>query len=936
MSKSKVAGKTLVVQLGRKETQIILAGNEAQLLHGITVETPSGSVEDGMIWNPDAVRDMLKAAMKTPEFRGVRQVVFSLCTSQVITEAVSTPDLPMAKLEKLIQSNMDMYFPVDIKDYHVVWQVIGPRAKSSGMKELSVQLWAVPINMLNRYYNVANACGLSIAAIDYCGNSMATLIGASFSRLGKFSKERKKLDLNREITFGKKKVVEPELPEEEEEPAAEKIEDTELHLLLERDLLGMTFVQAGQVVFQRFIRCGAHPSYQFSELAMMVEYFQSLDVGRGSTVRGIISGAFSEDDQMIEELADILGMPLTKLDTPFDAKWCLCAGAARTNMDFGISTLNSVVNSRSKVRSELWQYGLILVGGLAVIAVVATLLTSRLDWNTEISTLENQQIMLMAESKKYDGFADNYNEYETLYAAYSKDWDTIFASLQVYNDNLVLVMEELENLLPEDSTVLQMEIAPDRLNVTFACENKEDAAYLIKAMREEMQYADVIKVTNLEGGGKGAATSYGSGDLEDEAPPSEGGSTSSSILDEVSQSAVMEIVFFDEQKDTLNNIYGKQPEASYALTDLRDMGGSYDSGRVTALENLMRTNPFAMDRFTDLAVADAQKAYRWETSILGFSTWMAIYQENGGNVPARPQNMAELNALIDVFLRAIGQDDERISGIETLIAQDSSLETAYIHYLEVAMGLRDAEAFPYLDTGKLAQDGEFKTGTSIDDELNALLSDVEQPPATEPPATEPPVTEPPETEPPETEPGDDDDSATPNLEYAGTLFNNYLNGGNVGSQYNKWFSNYITTGKTGNTELNNRLDAYVEGMNPRNGVLYKLIYKYLNGEQLHTYNVVESMIGQFCNTGSYSGNNNKLKQALQDSYDYAEADYDAAQKKKEEAKNTDASAATEPVVIDKRIRFTAVLAYNEELRNAELNRKGLSYSDKIEHLEVDD
>jgi len=40
------------------------------------------------------------------------------------------------------------------------------------------------------------------------------------------------------------------------------------------------------------------------------------------------------------------------------------------------------------------------------------------------------------------------------------------------------------------------------------------------------------------------------------------------------------------------------------------------------------------------------------------------------------------------------------------------------------------------------------------------------------------------------------------------------------------------------------------------------------------------------------------------------------------------------VIQDTRIFFTVMLGYNDELRNAELDRKGLDYEDKVLKLEV--
>ena len=177
----KLTGKVLSIQLGREETLLVLLDKTGEILHTASLETPVDAVEDGVIHNPAAVQEMLKEALQDPIFKKVRNAVFTLCTSQVITERVSTPEMPTAKLGKLLRANADVYFPVDTQDCRLVWQVIGVHQSSDGAKEQSVQLWAVPKAMLQPYYQVANGCGLSVLAIDYCGHGMATAAGASFA-----------------------------------------------------------------------------------------------------------------------------------------------------------------------------------------------------------------------------------------------------------------------------------------------------------------------------------------------------------------------------------------------------------------------------------------------------------------------------------------------------------------------------------------------------------------------------------------------------------------------------------------------------------------------------------------------------------------------------------------------------------------------------------
>lgn len=203
MSKSLISGKVLAIQLGREQSRIALVGANGDVLHSTVVPTPAGAVEDGAIRNQEAVRKMLKAATTAKEFKNTRKAVFVMAASQVITETVTVSNLLEQKLEKLLTANADMYFPVDMKEYQMVWQVIGPKTRENGMTELAVQLWAVPLSLVTRYYTVANASGLSVEAVDFIGNSVATAVGASFTAPVKGKTKAKKQFSLLEQAYGK-------------------------------------------------------------------------------------------------------------------------------------------------------------------------------------------------------------------------------------------------------------------------------------------------------------------------------------------------------------------------------------------------------------------------------------------------------------------------------------------------------------------------------------------------------------------------------------------------------------------------------------------------------------------------------------------------------------------------------------------------------------
>lgn len=866
MSKLKITGKVLSVRLGRDETQIaLLRGSE--LIHAAVVTTPAGAVEDGNIRNAEAVREMLKTALKDREFKHIRQVVFALCTSQVVTETVTVPDIPASKLEKLIQANLDMYFPMDMKEYQVVWQTIGPKQKDEdGVKELLVQLWAVPSAMIARYYHVANACNLSVAAIDYCGNSIASAVGASFAHSTKTAK--KKISLG--MTLGKKKA---EAAEESTGSAVatevRKVPSTDLHLYLEKDLLGMTFVQEGRVVLQRFIRCGSEPAHQFGEIAMMVEYFCSLDSGRGSYINGIVSGTLAYDEALVAELDEILSIPLIRLTDSVDPKWMICVGAARTTMDFGTPALNRPGKVRKEFQSQIWQYALVLAGGLAVVAVIFLTLSSRLVWNIDISRLETSRQTLSIQAQTVAGYADNYKKYSSLYDSYKSDWETIFSSLRTNNDNLVLALKELEDILPENTSVTALQISPDGLTVQFASENKEEAAYLIMALRE-LRYADLTAISNLSGGGGGAAESYGSGSKE-EAPPTEGSNNGDAaqtaentqpadnqaalkalIKSELSEEEVIAVYneLTDEQIALLEQNYGAVPQLQVEGEEVpagpvihyeslaalkKDKEGTLSDGHcAAAIRTMLTANPITMNRFADMLEEDFwrdKESYLWQY----IQEDVVRLQKEGAFGEGSANDAATMLKYMDILADVCTKDSETIAATEALFCTDPVMEKWYIFYLEAELAAWQAQQdglpapevdrYAFLDLQKVLEDvmdGGFDTGDEdLDAKLDGLLSD-EAWTMIEGLGTEDGVTD---------------------------LMNQYLTTGTTGNIYvDAVVKQYLETGTTGSAKLDDFIDSYMNNQ---------------GGGEVMDQNKLNELLNQYLTTGTTG---NALYDALIDQY----------------------------------------------------------------------
>ncbi len=953
MKKNKNNG-TLYVQFSRDETRIaLLGGVDAPR---VVIPTPAGAMGDGVIQNMDVMRTLLKTALQEPQFKGCRKVVFSLCTTQVITEVID--DLPAAlsgkNLEKTITNNADTYFPVvDLKDYKLTWQVIGPKAGDSKMQ--MVQLWAVPTAILSRYYQVANACNLMVERIDYCGNSIAAAVDASFAKPGKAKgEERAKLTLKTEITFGKKKET-PAETETEEETTVHQQPDTQMYVLLESDMLGVTFVKEQQVVMQRFVRCGANPVHQFDELAMMVEYYSSMEAGRGSAIQGFVCGGLAEDDAMVRELVDSLGMPMQTVDCGYESQWILCVGASKSSLEFGIPAMN-VVKTGKQADSQMWQYILVLGAGVALVGMVLLLMTSRLGWQLEIDRLTTQQQKLLVEIKKSAGYADKYDEYISEYEKYSSDWDTIFGNLRTYNDNLVLAFEELEKTLPENTSVQALQISPDGLTVQFSCSSKEEAAYLIMVLRE-LEYMELVAISNLSGGGGGPVNSYGpqggifvtkgpsaqntSGELSD----TEVEMLATLLAANIDQKELMEVFMsLDESEMTrLEKVYGKKPQNKY--TSLKMLRSAYSTKNIfeqrkAALKEMLTTNPFAIRPFVDLVLEDAWAPdpilfwYIYDDLLLPENSDLLDMLMGGGITGDATQSFQMMERLLTILTKT----EESLTATEDLIATDDGLEKWYIYYLEMELGLQSKSALGFLNTDRLLVDlmeGSFNTGDrTLDKKLNKLVPNAvwnaleqiknaggngggnggEDNPD------------------PNYKKGPEDYSkkdllvfiyqytqyGKTNDPYINTLIDNYLKTGTTGDErWDKWIKPYEKYLKgENNGELPNPVDP--NGKKPDDYTQSQLISMFYNYLETGTTGdkYLDGLIDNYLMTGTTGDKD--WDEWLEPYKQYLFPDMNSG----------NGSSGNYPYYI------TVSFKYKEALKDAELDRKGLDKDAKIEKVEV--
>ena len=495
-----------------------------------------------------------------------------------------------------------------------------------------------------------------------------------------------------------------------------------------------------------------------------------------------------------------------------------------------------------------------------------------------------------------------------------------------------------------------MSIKPEYLQVSFACKTKEEAAYLIMSLRD-MKYASLQNVSDLKGGGKGAAKTYGNG-YADEAPPVEGdsdkelnpaGMSKSKFADQV-------IALSAEQQQTLKNAYGQIPPSGNSYDDLLNHeNGRFDDSRIPALTEMLNYDPFAMVIFKDLLVADVEACGKKMDTTKSIFVWhieddMWNYVLEYGGLP---EDLEGAKSLLNAILEAVGKSDSRSNSYEKVTALENLFRTSdyldaerreymektYCHYLGVEMGVEKEEKFPFLNKEKIVADGGFNTGDAAIDALTSLIPTTGETPPTE--ETEPP------TEPDSEIEGDGlADLLDKNEDKVGMMIKLYLTIGTTSkSDVDELIEQYLLTGTTDNEGVDDWLDDYLRDGNLDEEFESLLASMRKGNTKPSGSSIVNEILATYIRTGKVA-NNAILERCLRicdpgesSNTESGKTETGKQETEKTETETTGTSTPSSPYA-DGRIHFTVILGYNEDLLNAELSRKGLNFADKIPELEV--
>lgn len=490
----------------------------------LEVMTPEGSVEDGFVLDAKEVSKEIVKALKDAGIK-TKKVVYTIASGRIASREATVPYVKQNKLPEIVDATAGDYFPVDLSEFKITYQILDTPQDASGTKHYRLSLLIAPNELLESYYELSKACGFDVVALDYVTNSLATVLKGVFksgvkmaininegnSQLFVFSEGN--TVLSRTIPVGVGDVVETVRELEEEETGEEVSYKAAL-----KKIRTAACIKTDNYDKSEEQAVNDAPSVQYrlevtdslgnigSSILRVMDYYNSRNVD--STIEKVYLTGFAEDfvglrGYLSEELG-ITVEALSSIDNICDfgletdrGSYTACAGAAIDPMDL-IPDQHSD-KKKKKIKKDPGQSSTgpnYILRGVLVL-VVCLLLAGAL----AVAAL----VPYAKEKSTNDSLKKQEADLEPIVAIYRDsvkarivcdDVKRMYASTEVRNDNLTAFLDELEKKLPTTVNVLSFAADQQTVNMNMNVDSKEAVAKIIDEFRTFDSLTD-IRVTSV-------------------------------------------------------------------------------------------------------------------------------------------------------------------------------------------------------------------------------------------------------------------------------------------------------------------------------------------------------------------------------------------------------------------------------------------------------
>lgn len=488
-----MASKVLAITVGNDYTKIselmFSSHKIANVYFSTTIPTPKDCVEDGYIKDTNALADAIKGVIYD---RGIltKDVIFTIQSNKVISKEVVAPFMKENRILDYINTNATEYFPVNIDEYVFTYSILETILDDAD-KKYRLMVMAAPVNMVERYYDVASRLELRMLGVDYVGNSTLQLIKLQIDesptlviQMGDDATiisilSNNVLQLMRSVPYGRATVANA-VSEKREIPYEQAMKVIENERVLKESFADGDYITDSL-------------KYLVNNISRVLDYYTSkhqsnavekaIIITEGKSIRAIetlLSYEVGIKINKIEELNQViaepsLNMPLSELTSYLSNIGCV------------IKPVNFVPKSANdKVRrtSDTMITKIVIIATIAIIAaLVAIPLVANIAKRTKNKNIKED----IDNAKSIEQIVNDYYQ--------AKDKHTDLSSFTILtnspDDYLMDFIEFLEENMPSDIALNQLSVSEGAVTMACTGSSKETFAQFIVLLKQQSNITGV-------------------------------------------------------------------------------------------------------------------------------------------------------------------------------------------------------------------------------------------------------------------------------------------------------------------------------------------------------------------------------------------------------------------------------------------------------------
>lgn len=502
-----MAKKVLSIEIGQQVTKAVVIDflkKNPHVYNAFSFDTPEGVMEDGYVKDKDRMAQLLREQMKD---NGVKEkeVVFSIASSKIASREVTVPYVPEKNLDNLINATAQDYFPVNMDEYTLAYNVL-ETVKEKDKKSLKLLLLAAPDSLIQNYYSLADLMGVRVESIDYYGNgSMQVLqkhIGSGYSvcvQIGSLNtmvsvlKENQQI-MQRTIPYGTNTIIETMLAH----PALECRDETDaMEMLCRENVVYSTLdyedetVRGTRISEDQWKRSGQSREARKAvtdavggillSVIRVVDYFGSrypdcqlgyiYITGMGVKIRGLDTLFEREMDLPVRKLEKLTNITFSRgfaRSLQDQTEYIAAIGAAIEPVGFSLKELKNKQGRAASMRTVK----IILAGSVVVaVALVAVGWFRLVGANKENENLKMEKQSLQSINQVYTANEQATKKFEDAVA--------LHVATSTKNQNLVALIEQLQKKLPKQMQVSTLQTTEDKVTLTITTKTKISVAKML-------------------------------------------------------------------------------------------------------------------------------------------------------------------------------------------------------------------------------------------------------------------------------------------------------------------------------------------------------------------------------------------------------------------------------------------------------------------------